>query len=59
MGVEFFPLGFLSVEAESSDNEDELAEAYTGVDWVHQGVISAAAIQESHPILTGQTHSAS
>jgi hypothetical protein len=50
--VKLFPfqLGFIGVEAESSDDEDELADAYTEADEVHQGVASVAAAQESHPI---------
>jgi hypothetical protein len=45
-----FELGFIGAEAESSDSEDELAEAYTEADEVRQGVISVAAAQESHPV---------
>jgi hypothetical protein len=45
-----FELGFIGAEVESSDSEDELADAYTEADEVRQGVTSVAAAQESHPV---------
>lgn len=52
MRVKLLPFepDFIGVEAESSDSEDELADAYTEVDEVRQGVTSVTAAQESHPV---------
>jgi hypothetical protein len=49
LGVTLFPfqLDFISVEAKSSDSKDELAEAHTEADEVHQKVTSFAAAQEA------------
>ena len=52
MGVKLLPfeLDFIGVEAESSDSEDELADAYTEVDEVRQGVTCVTTAQKSLPV---------